>query len=194
MKKFMAVVLSTALCLCFTACGSEPKIEKTEASDSEKQLVIAAATNFFTGSTYTDGAKLYQDTFDSEPSAPEMFAAYTLKCDDVEGFAVDLVLCNVKAEIAYVSNGETVGNDRILFIADNKTGNIYDSITYEQETLNFDGTISDEEDVMIMLLNSGILHEGSSNGYFWGEAEQSTCFKGSDLKEIQTALDKALAK
>ena len=72
-------------------------------------------------------------------------------------------------------------------------GLIKGTIVSIKENFSF-AKISDEEDVMIMLLNSGILHEGSSNGSFWGEAEQSTCFKGSDLKEIQTALDKALAK
>lgn len=181
------------LCLSFAACSNEPKIEKTAATDSEKQLVITAATNFFTGSTYTDGVKLYEETFAQTPAAPEFAAAYTLKCDDVGGYAVDLVLCNVKAEIAWESNGETVSNDRILFVADNKTGKIYDTITYEQETLNFDGTITSEEDAMIMLLNSGILNEGGTSGYFWTETETSTCFTGTDLKQIQKAVDEAIA-
>lgn len=194
MKKIMAVVMSAVLCLCFAACGSEPKIEKAEASDSEKQVVIDAAVKFFTSDTYTNGAQLFKDLTTKEPSAPKFVAAYTLKCDDVEGFSVDYVLCNVKAEIAWESNGSTVSNDVILFIVDNKTGKVYDTISYDATLAEFDYIMDDEESVALCLLMSGILQEGSSNGYFWGESEQSTCFKGSDLKEIQKALDEALAK
>lgn len=190
----MAVVLSAVLCLCFAACGSEPKIEKTEASDSEKQIVIDAAVKFFESETYTDGASLFEELTGNAPKSPEFVAAYTLKCDDVEGFAVDYVLCNVKAEIAWESSVGTVSNDIILFVVDNKTGNVYDTVSCDAKLTEFDYVMDDEESVALSFLCSGILHEGSSSGYFWSETEQSTCFKGSDLKEIQKAVDEAIAK
>ena len=55
-------------------------------------------------------------------------------------------------------------------------------------------TLDDQEDVALTFLCSGILHEGSSNGYFWSDSEQSTCFKGSDVKEINEAVLEAIGK
>lgn len=189
MKKFISLVMAATLCLSLAACGSsEPKIEKTSATDSEKQIVIDAAVKFFESDTYKNGAALYEEITTEAPKGPEFVAAYTLKCDDVEGFAVDYVLCNVKADIAWESNGSTVSNDMILFIVDNKTGKVYDTVSYDATLAEFDYVMDDEESVALCLLCSGILHEGSNEGYFWGESETSTCFKGSDLKEINNAV------
>ena len=188
MKKFISVFMAAVLCISLAACGGEPTIEKTAATDSEKQVVIDAAKKFFEGATYTDGIALYEETFGEKPASPEFVAAYTLKCDDVEGFSVDYVLCNVKAGIAWESNGEVVSNDVILFIVDNKSGKVYDTISCDAQLAEFDFVIETEEDVALTFLCSGILHEGSGDGYFWGETETSTRFIASDLKEIQKAV------
>ena len=55
MKKLLSLFLAAALCLSFAGCG-EAKIEKTSATDSEKQTVIDAAVKFFESETYTNGA------------------------------------------------------------------------------------------------------------------------------------------
>ena len=128
MKKVLSVFMAAVLCLSFVACG-EPKIEKTAATDSEKQVVIDAAVKFFKGETYTNGAALFENLTGNTPKSPEFVAAYTLKCEDVEGFSVDYVLCNVKAEIAWEAKDGTVSNDKILFIVDNKTGTVYDTVS-----------------------------------------------------------------
>ena len=187
MKKLLSLFLAAALCLSFAGCG-EAKIEKTSATDSEKQIVIDAAVKFFESDTYKNCTALYEEITTEAPKGPEFVAAYTLKCDDVEGFAVDYVLCNVKAEVAWEAKDGNVINDVILFIVDNKTGNVYDTLSCDAKLAEFDYVMDDEESVALCLLCSGILHEGSSEGYFWGESETSTCFKGSDLKEINNAV------
>ncbi|MBE6878271.1 MAG: hypothetical protein E7488_03780 [Ruminococcaceae bacterium] len=189
MKKFISILMAAALCLSLAACGGEPTIEKTAASDSEKQAVIDASKKFFESETYTNGIALYEETFGEKPALPQFVAAYTLKCDDVEGFAVDYVLCNVKAGIAWTaSNGEVMSNDVILFIVDNKTGTVYDTISCDAQLAEFDFVLETEEDIALSFLCSGILHEGSSDGYFWGETETTTRFIASDLKEIQKTV------
>ena len=194
MKKLLSVFMAAVLCFSLAACGGEPKIEKTEATDTEKQVVIDAAVKFFKGETYTNGAALFESLTGNAPKGPEFVAAYTLKCEDVEGFSVDYVLCNVKAEVAWEAKDGTVSNDVILFIVDNKTGKVYDTISCDAQLAEFDFVMETEEDVALTFLCSGILHEGNSSGYFWGETETSTCFKGSDVKEINEAVLEAIGK
>ena len=77
---------------------------------------------------------------------------------------------------------------------DNNSGKVYDTISCDAQLAEFDFVMETEEDVALTFLCSGILHEGSSNGYFWSDSEQSTCFKGSDVKEINEAVLEAIGK
>ena len=192
MKKFVSLFMAAVLCLGLVACGDK-KIDTVKATDSEKQTVINAAVKFFESDVFVKGAALHEELSGEAAELPELLSAYTLKYDDVEGYNVDLVLCNVKVWVTMEKNGEYIAFDKVQFIVDNKTGTVYDSVNYEDAKNNFNGTISSEEDVMIMFLNHGILYEGG-DGYFWCDAETSTRFKGSDLKEINKAVLEAIGK
>ena len=189
-KKFISLFMAAVLCLGLVACGGN-KIETVQATDSEKQTVINAAVKFFESDAFVNGAALHAELSGEAAEAPELLSAYTLKHDDVEGYSVDLVLCNVKAWITVEHNGEYVAFDKVQFIVDNKTGTVYDSVSCEDAKNNFNGTISSEEDVMVMFLNSGVLLEGGDDR-LWSENETSTRFKGSDLKEINKAVLEAI--
>lgn len=194
MKKLLSVILAAALCLSFTACGGT-KINAVAATDTEKQAVIDAATEFFTGEAYITASTLYEELTTEKAAKPEILAAYTVKCDDVDGFAVDLILCRTKANIAWTSfTGDGCIHDTVLFIKDNNTGKIYDSFTHDEIIYNNLQPYETAEEAVLAFFDTPMLHDGRDDAFFWSETEQSTAFKGSDLKEIQKAVDAALAE
>ena len=88
MKKVLSIFLAAVLCLSFTACGS--KIKAVAATDSEKQAVIDAVTEFFTGEAYVTASTYYEEISGEKAAKPEILSAYTVKCDEIYGFPVDL--------------------------------------------------------------------------------------------------------
>ena len=183
MKKLTAILMAILVCLSLTACG-EPKITETAATEQEKQTVIDAAIKFVDSDVFINGQKIYADNSGKETELPVFTKAYTLKCDDVEGYSVDLVLCCVDVWLA----NDNIAWNKIEFIIDNKTGEMYDGMTYMERKNNFTGTINSYEDVMVMFLNSGILYEEKNSGNFWSEQEICTRFTKDDMKEITLAV------
>ena len=193
MKRALSIFLTAVLCLSFAGCGT--KLEAVAATDTEKQAVIDAAVEFFTGEAYITASTHYEEITGETAVKPEILAAYTVKCDDVDGFAVDLVLCRTKADIAWTSfTGDGCIYDTILFIKDNNSGKIYDSFTYDEIIYNNIMPFETAEEAVLAFFNTPMLRQGRDDAFFWSETEQSTAFKGSDLKEINKALDAALAE
>lgn len=183
MKKIISFIMASLLCFSLTAC-SEPKITETPATETEKATVLNAAIKFVDSDAFINGRDLYEQISQKKSELPVFTKAYTLKCDDVEGYSVDLVLCNVDV---WLSTNDAA-YDKIQFIVDNTTGEMYDSMTYSERKHNFTGTITSYEDVMILFLNSGILSEEKNTGYFWSEYEICTRFTTEDMAEITQAV------
>ncbi len=194
MKKIISVFIAVALCLSMAACSSS-KIKTVAATNTEKQAIIDAAVTFFTSEEYITASTYFEKITGESATKPEILAAYTIKCDDVEGFAVDLILYKAKANVAWTSYmGEGAILDTIMFIKDNNNGKIYNSFTHDEIIYNFVMPCKTEEDAVLYFFHSPVLREGDTSQFFWSETEQSSQFKGNDLKEIQKALDEALSK
>lgn len=183
MKKLITLFTTIIICLSLTAC-SEPKITEKAATEQEKQAVIDAAIKFVDSDVFTTGQKLYEDISGNKSESPVFTKAYTLKCDDIEGYSVDLVLCCVDVWLSH----DDAAYDRTEFIVDNSTGEMYDGLTYSEKKHNFTGTINSYEDVMVFLLNSGVLYEEKNTGMFWSKNETCTRFTKDDLKEITASI------
>jgi len=187
MKKFFALMLVLVMALSLSACGSEPKVETVDPTDTEKQVVIDALKKFFDSDTYKNAVSLYETASGNTAETPELLNVFTLKHDDVYGYAVDLVLANVKTWCAVEENGETMIFDKVQFIVDNKTGNVYESMTRQEWLNNFTGNVTCEEDAIVMFLNSGVLMEGGDD-WLWSENETSTRYSGTGLEDIAAAV------
>ena len=183
MKKVIALLLIAVICLSAAACGA-PKIEEVSASDGEKQLVIDAAKKALSTEEFKSYVEEFETKTGKKARTPEIAIALTFKFDDVNGYALDLVLFNVKCDVA-VGDGF---NDAVQFIVDNETGEVYDSATYREACANYRGEINSKQDAIIGFLNSGVLSNGQ-NDYLWSEMEESTRFTAADLKEINKAIN-----
>lgn len=187
MKKLFIILLSCLLTVTSVAC--EKKIKENEASDTELQAVIEAAQSYLDSEQLSAHVALFEETYQTDAKEPEVTVAFTFNYDDVEGFAYDLILFNIKADVAVLDNGEVVGFDTIQVIIDNTTKTAYDSLTYLQERNNFNGTIKTYEDGIVGFLNSGTLISGN-NDHLWSDLETSTRFTKNNIKEINAALTK----
>lgn len=187
MKKILSLLLVAVMCLGFAACGGK-KVDVTDASDEQLQAVIDAAQTYFNSKQFKEYVELFESTYGQDAKKPEIVVAFTFKYDDVMGQAYNLILFNIKADAAVDADGEIFGYDSIQVIIDNKTGTAYDSITYREECLNFDGNIETYEDGIIGFLNSGVLYEGSDD-YLYSEMEISTRFTKDNIKEINNTLN-----
>lgn len=185
MKKLISIIMATVLCLSLTAC-SQPQVEQAPATDGEKQTVTDTIVNYVTGDEFKAHAQLYKDSFGEEPAAPQLNAAYTFKCD-VEGFAMDLLMLNISADIAVDHNGEIYGYEKFQVLIDNNSGTVYNSAEYMAKLDSFDGVINSEETAAMMLLCSSVLIEGGDD-YIWSETEESSKFTDADIKEINAAI------
>lgn len=185
MKKLLILYFSLLL-LC-TGCSK--KIESVDATDNQLNAVITAAETYVNSDQFKNYVELFETTYVQEAEKPEVTVAFTFQSDDVEGFAYDLILFNMKADVAYDDHGEIVGFDTIQVIIDTKTGTAYDSLSYNEARNNFTGEIKSYEDGIIMFLNSGVLMAGN-NEYLWSETETSTRFTKDNIKSINNALSK----
>lgn len=185
MKKILVMCCAFLLALSFAGC--EKKIETTDATDTQKNSVIEAAKTFYASDAFKGYVELFETTFAQEANQPEIQVAFTFQHDDVQGFAYDLILFNIKADVAQMNNNEVIGYDAIQVIIDTKSGIAYDSLTYSEECLNFNGQFKTYEDGFYNFLNSGVLMTGNDD-YLWADNEISTRFTKADIKEINDAL------
>ncbi|MBR5290360.1 MAG: hypothetical protein IKU28_05135 [Erysipelotrichaceae bacterium] len=185
MKKLL-ILCFTLLLLC-TGCSK--KIESVDASDDQLNAVMNAAETYLNSDEFKGYVELFETTFGQDAKKPEVTVAFTFQHDDVEGFAYNLILFNIKADVAYDDHGEIVGFDAIQVIIDTETGVAYDSLSYNDARNNFTGEIKSYEDGIIMFLNSGVLMTGNDD-YLWAEHETSTRFTKDNIKTINNALSK----
>ena len=185
MKKLF-ILCFTLLLLC-TGCSK--KIEDVDANDDQLNAVITVAETYLNSDGFKEYVNLYESVSGNKAKTPEITVAFTFQHDDVEGFAYDLILFNIKADVAYDDHGQIVGYDSIQVIIDTKTKTAYDSLTYNDARNNFTGEIKSFEDGILLFLNSGVLMEGG-NDYLWSENETSTRFTKANIKEINKALSK----
>lgn len=183
MKKLF-ILCVTLLLLC-TGCSK--KIESVDANDDQLNAVIAAAETYLNSDEFKGYVDLFETTYGQDAKKPEVTVAFTFQHDDVEGFAYDLILFNIKADVAFDDHGEIVGFDSIQVIIDTETGVAYDSLSYNDARNNFTGEIKSYEDGIIMFLNSGVLMTGNDD-YLWAENETSTRFTKNNIKAINNAL------
>lgn len=183
MKKL--VILCVTLLLLCTGCSK--KIESVDANDDQLNAVIAAAETYLNSDEFKGYVDLFETTYGQDAKKPEVTVAFTFQHDDVEGFAYDLILFNIKADVAFDDHGEIVGFDSIQVIIDTETGVAYDSLSYNDARNNFTGEIKSYEDGIIMFLNSGVLMTGNDD-YLWAENETSTRFTKNNIKAINNAL------
>ena len=183
MKKL--VILCVTLLLLCTGCSK--KIESVDANDDQLNAVIAAAETYLNSDEFKGYVDLFETTYGQDAKKPEVTVAFTFQHDDVEGFAYDLILFNIKADVAFDDHGEIVGFDSIQVIIDTETGVAYDSLSYNDARNNFTGEIKSYEDGIIMFLISGVLMTGNDD-YLWAENETSTRFTKNNIKAINNAL------
>ena len=129
MKKLF-ILCVTLLLLC-TGCSK--KIESVDANDDQLNAVIAAAETYLNSDEFKGYVDLFETTYGQDAKNPEVTVAFTFQHDDVEGFAYDLILFNIKADVAYDDHGQIVGYDSIQVIIDTKTKTAYDSLTYNDD-------------------------------------------------------------
>lgn len=185
MKKFIILVLVALFT--FSMFGCSKKVEESDASDAQLQAVITAAQNYLDSEEFKGYVERFETVFDKKSNAPEIVHAFTFQCDDVNGFALDLILFTIKADVSFEKNGESHTYDSFQVIIDTKDNQAYDSLKYVEERNNFDGTINTYEDAIIGFLNSGVLSSGN-NDYFWSELETSTRFTKDNIKTINNVL------
>lgn len=178
MKRVLAMVCVAMMLLSLAACG---KVKAVDASSEDKTAVIEAAKACLNSEAFVGYVNAYENGTGEKAKTPEITVAFTFQCE-VEGYDMDLILFEAKASC--LIEEESVIYDRVQFVVDNKTGKIYDSLSYREQKNNFDGVINSEETAIIMLMNINF----STNSYIWSETEISTKFTGSDLKEINAAL------
>ena len=183
MKKLF-ILCVTLLLLC-TGCSK--KIKSVDANDDQLNAVIDAAQTYLNSDEFKGYVDLFETTYVQDAKKPEVTVAFTFQHDDVEGFAYDLILFNIKADVAFDDHGEIVGFDSIQVIIDTKTGTAYDSLTYNDARNTFTGEIKTFEDGIVGFLNSGVLMNGG-NDYLWSEHETSTRFTKDNIKAINNAL------
>jgi len=187
MKKACSILLALLLCLTLAACAAEPqKVPEADATDGEKQAVIDAAKDFFASETFANYVQLYKDTFGEDAAAPEIINALTFRCE-VEGYDLDLLLFNVKADAAVDINGEIFGADMLQFAVDRTDGTVYDSLSNMEFLNSFTGNIDSYEAAVLCFLNSGVLMNNTDD-YIWSEHEEGTRFTQADIDEINAAI------
>ena len=187
MKKLF-ILCVTLLLLC-TGCSK--KIESVDANDDQLNAVIAAAETYLNSDEFKGYVDLFETTYGQDAKKPEVTVAFTFQHDDVEGFSYDLILFNIKADVAFDDHGEIVGFDSIQVIIDTKTGTAYDSLTYNDARNNFTGEIKTFEDGIVGFLNSGVLMNGG-NDYLWSEHETSTRFTKDNIKMVYSHIDRII--
>ena len=179
MKRLLVMVFAALMLLSMMACGG--KVDAVDATDEQKQAVIKAAQECLNSEIFLVYVDAYEKGTGEMAKKPEITVAFTFQ-SDVEGYDMDLILFEAKASC--LIEEESTIYDRVQFAVDNKTGKIYDSISYRQLLNNFDGVVDSEEKAILMLMNIDF----NTKNYLWSETETSTKFTGSDLKEINAAI------
>ena len=68
--------------------------------------MIAAAETYPNSDEFKSYVDLFETTYGQDAKKPEVTVAFTFQHDDVEGFAYDLILFNIKADVAFDDHGE----------------------------------------------------------------------------------------
>lgn len=185
MKKVLCLLLAAVLCFGLVACKENVKAQP--ASDTDKQAVISAAKQCFESEAFVTAVELYETTFGEEATAPEIINALTFKWEDFNGIAVDFILFHVKADGAFLRDGETIVFDSVQFAVDRTTGTVYNSMELQDKMNNPPATNETMEDAAAWAMISSTLKQNTSD-WVWTEMEESTRFTKSDIKEINQAL------
>ena len=189
MKRSIAFILALVMCLGLTACGSKPvqsQIENFE-KKTNVELAIEAVNTLLGSKEYKEKNGAFETATGSESRAPEVSYVMEYKNDSFDGFALHLLLIDLKVDYA-VEDGF---NDRTTLVVDLTNGSWCDEIRsdFGKWQDSFQGVCESIEDCYFIFLQPTFVEAGQNGSIFWSESETYNVLSEVDLKQINGALN-----
>ena len=189
MKKSIAFVLALILCLNLAACGSKPvqsNIENFE-SKTTTELAIEAVNTLLASKEYTKKNEAFETMTGSASRTPEVGYVMEYNNDNFDGFALHLLLIDLKVDFA-VNNGFS---DRTTLLIDLTNGSWCDEVRsdFAKWQNSFGGVCESIEDCYFLFLQPTFVEAGQSGNILWSERETYNVLGEDELKQINGALN-----